>query len=438
MDLTKLKRTDRFKIGPSVLPMGFARKDFDNGVLVADLPQTPYPQALLHSALMESKWSLSHKKPYTISGGGPFAVKRLHYSSGLVSTFSTLDWYLNPTYLERYMGNSYNGLDLNLPGNSPVGPYHTYDSFRAAFESFDFPATPLEPFGATAISRFNPLKPSVNLAQDIGELLHDGIPALIGSAFKKSQSLKSLGSEYLNVEFGWRPLLKSLRDLYNLQTTIDSRIRQIIRDNGKPVRRKGVLSSDTSSNIERHPIQGFTLSMYNTGLSQFWPDQTADRTTHDTTRIWFAGAFRYYLPDRILKEGDKSSELRKALFGSNVTPATVYQLVPWSWLIDWFSNVGDVLNNFFNVQPGDPTLDYGFVMRHREIRDEWRCSLPSYTTYPGTEAQLRPKQQVITTVMETKERVAATPYGFGIELSSLSARQFAILTALGLTRQNFL
>jgi hypothetical protein len=35
---------------------------------------------------------------------------------------------------------------------------------------------------------------------------------------------------------------------------------------------------------------------------------------------------------------------------------------------------------------------------------------------------------------EWKERVRANPYGFGIDDISLSARQLAILAALGLTR----
>ena len=178
MDFSKLKRTDRFKIGPSVLPMGFARKDFQNGILVYESAPSPYPVSLLHSALMESKWSLTHKKPYTISGGGPFAVKRLRYSSGLTQAMSTLDWHVNPTRLERYMINSYNGLDLGLPGNSPVSPYHTFQSFKDEFENISFPIDPLEPYGATAIQRFKPLKPSANLAQDVLELLHDGIPAI--------------------------------------------------------------------------------------------------------------------------------------------------------------------------------------------------------------------------------------------------------------------
>jgi hypothetical protein len=35
---------------------------------------------------------------------------------------------------------------------------------------------------------------------------------------------------------------------------------------------------------------------------------------------------------------------------------------------------------------------------------------------------------------ETKERIAASHFGFGVQMESLSARQLAILSALGLSR----
>jgi hypothetical protein len=35
---------------------------------------------------------------------------------------------------------------------------------------------------------------------------------------------------------------------------------------------------------------------------------------------------------------------------------------------------------------------------------------------------------------ETKERIRATPFGFGLNLSALDARQWSILVALGMTK----
>jgi hypothetical protein len=39
-----------------------------------------------------------------------------------------------------------------------------------------------------------------------------------------------------------------------------------------------------------------------------------------------------------------------------------------------------------------------------------------------------------TYMVDQKERVRATPYGFGLDLGSLNPRQWAILASLGLTR----
>jgi hypothetical protein len=63
-------------------------------------------------------------------------------------------------------------------------------------------ATVLNALGATAVSRVEPTNPAADLSQALGELYRDGLPSLPG----KQEG--NLGSEYLNMQFGWaRPFL---------------------------------------------------------------------------------------------------------------------------------------------------------------------------------------------------------------------------------------
>jgi hypothetical protein len=115
--------------------------------------------------------------------------------------------------------------------------------------------------------------------------------------------------------------------------------------------------------------------------------------------------------------------------------------MPWSWLIDWFSNVGDVIANLSSNGIADLTYDYAYLMRHASTRTEWSLQIPQHkiAIFDGVPAVDLPRSSTgsVTELKETKERVAATPFGFGVQFDDLSVRQIAILSALGLSRLNF-
>jgi hypothetical protein len=117
------------------------------------------------------------------------------------------------------------------------------------------------------------------------------------------------------------------------------------------------------------------------------------------------------------------------LLGTEITLDTIWQLTPWSWLFDWFGNVGDILTNASYIGSDGLVLRYGYLMNHVKIVQKYH--MPSGATFRGG-AKTGPIYNTLT--FESKERTRATPYGFGSSLSSLSEKQWAILGALGLTR----
>jgi len=119
-------------------------------------------------------------------------------------------------------------------------------------------------------------------------------------------------------------------------------------------------------------------------------------------------------------------QARKVL-GISLTPDTLWNLAPWSWFLDWFSDTGDLLSNWTDWAIDNQVMLYGYIMEH---------SLNEYTYKfvgsTGLTGNARPYD--ITMVTETKLRRQASPYGFGIQWTDLSARQKAILAALGISR----
>jgi len=117
----------------------------------------------------------------------------------------------------------------------------------------------------------------------------------------------------------------------------------------------------------------------------------------------------------------------KYLLGlQGLTPALLWELTPFSWLIDWFANIGTLISVNQALQENNLVLRYGYLMQKNTALVT--IAHPGYPFYTGHTGPLS-----ATLTYEWKQRVRATPYGFGINTATLSASQWAILAALGLT-----
>jgi hypothetical protein len=152
------------------------------------------------------------------------------------------------------------------------------------------------------------------------------------------------------------------------------------------------------------------------------------RTRTEFRRQWFSGAFTYYLPSgydsRIGME--RGALLAQKVFGLELTPEVLWNIAPWSWAVDWVSNVGDVISNLSDWLTDGLVLQYGYIMEQSFVQDTYSWEGP--TGFKS--AAVRPATVVLTT--EVKKRRQASPFGFGTSWSSFTPRQFAIAAALGL------
>lgn len=278
-------------------------------------------------------------------------------------------------------------------------------------------------FGTSAIAKVLPTNPNASLATAIGELRRDGLPSLPGSSLKDSTSYaRKAGGEYLNVEFGWLPLVSDLQDFARSVRNSRQLIDQYVRDSDRKIRR-------------RFTPQGVISNSVHTGGSlcygQSVTGTTATVSRKEETRLWFSGAFKYHVPidDGFYNRLLRYEALANHLFGTRITPELVWNLAPWSWAIDWFTNAGDVIHNISLMGVDGLVMQYGYAMRHHRVEE--RCSggysfSDNLGQHSGSVARL--------VASEWKQRVRANPYGFGIDDVDLSNRQLAILAALGLSR----
>ena len=153
---------------------------------------------------------------------------------------------------------------------------------------------------------------------------------------------------------------------------------------------------------------------------------------------WFEGCFTYGGPSgtdsfrRHLGFGREAD----AVFGLSLTPDVLWELTPWSWAVDWFSNAGDVINNVTNFGAAGLVMRYGFMMT--EVIEEYRVELTGCRlrakTKPNTYISVPIGPSAFGNRLISRSRSSANPFGFGVGWEGLSPTQLAITAALGITR----
>lgn len=287
--------------------------------------------------------------------------------------------------------------------------------------------------GTTAISICNPGNPAANASTFIGELFKEGLPSLVGARTWKDRTnhARNAGDEYLNVQFGWLPLVNDVSKFGHVVRHADTVLAQYERDSGKIVRRnfkfptERTVTETSTTSVFMQPL-GCSGNLFISGGN--FGTKTRRRVV--TRDVWFSGAFTYYLPSGY---DNRNQMHRMALLadrlGLSLTPDTLWNLAPWSWAVDWFTNAGDVVNNVSRFASAGLILRYGYIMEHTVVQDTYTQS-DAINLYDNARYKVKPT----ILVTETKKRLPASPFGFGVTWDGLSSFQASIAAALGLSR----
>jgi len=298
--------------------------------------------------------------------------------------------------------------------------------------------------GAKAINRTIPTRSEASLAVALGEL-RERLPQIPGTTvFQGGPIPKGSGDEYLNVQFGIKPLVNDIRKVAQGILDFNKNAKALRDSSGEIVRRKTALYRDVRTITG--PLNTFSIEIafgnspstapnFNSDL--YWPAGAVDNVmgaAYDTiTRnCWFSGAWTYYLSEAHSFLGKIADYAEKAdhLLGFKLDAETLWNLSPWTWLFDWFADAGTFVSNVQNLANDALVLKYGYIMHQTEaVRDVFT---PIPALYPGLEISASSVHSQ-TKVIE-KKRTQATPYGFGLNTAAFTGTQWAILGALGLTK----
>lgn len=332
----------------------------------------------------------------------------------------------------------YQGPILAMPAGGPPLATQTRSQLLG-YASAD--STPVRwAMGATAISRCKPASPEAELATAFGEVLREGIPNILQelsysklavSLFRDaSNSRKVIGKlpteaskSFLNVEFAWKPFVNDIRKSCEAILEQDRILQDLVRNSDKSIRRRYRFPGETvrTSSGPDAVLPWPTLTV------KHWSQSGRVLETTRTKQTWFAGEFRYHVPQDLTKSLKGVRTQARHLLGLELTPEVLWNLAPWSWLGDWFANTGDVLSNVSSISSDNLVMRYGYLMQRVDSLYD--------TRHYGV---VTPRGNVLPTVSGQTQvshltRIGASPYGFGLGDADLTKRQVAILGALGMS-----
>jgi hypothetical protein len=272
----------------------------------------------------------------------------------------------------------------------------------------------------------------------LGEILRDGIPQIPGvtTLSDLKNPARSAGGEFLNVEFGWKPLISDLTKLAKSIRNASRTVSQLSRDSGtqKSVRRRFSFPVEESSSVQTVPRDSLNnlLVGYTTAQATLTGEITVvDKTTRE---LWFSGAYSYYLPmgDDLISKCARYEALANKLLGTRLTPSVLYQLAPWSWMADWFVDFGGAIKVADLLSSDNLVLKYGYLMCHTSVVRTVHVPVRFGTNDPGDPYRYVAVQNTFQS--ERKERWRASPFGFSVSPLGFSDHQWHILGALGMTK----
>jgi len=176
-------------------------------------------------------------------------------------------------------------------------------------------------------------KPDLTRLDALNFAVQAGAIADLYGTFKQHANLVSnVGSNYLALKFGLLPDIGDVQAAVAGVLNFRSKLDAFDKARGTIVRNRVVLVGD---------------SIVKTGLLSP-PYETNSHTTWRAVLARKVEAFIYYRPERIESFGEVDRAFRGSLatFGVELNPRVAWDAIPFSFVVDWFFNVGKVLEQF--------------------------------------------------------------------------------------------
>jgi hypothetical protein len=246
--------------------------------------------------------------------------------------------------------------------------------------------------------------------------------------------VSDIPSEYLSYHFGWKQLKRDLDDLLKLPEKLSKRLNFLIARSGKSTTFRSKRSSVSS-------VSGVSGFVYEANDEE-WEQSHSSRIERESELRLVINATFDFPPIN-------SPQLRQRFFLDKVGVIPrfidVYNIIPWTWLVDWFTGLGNYLELIEEINHDPSLINWGLITGHTTgrlvtdykyttamyryvnvngsvVQDGWTNTNRLHTSVLDYECQIRMN---VANILDVKQTAIPT---------SLSGYQLSILGALLATR----
>lgn len=158
--------------------------------------------------------------------------------------------------------------------------------------------------------------------------------------------LKDIAKSYLQYKFAWAPFISDIVSMYNALRNLEKRLSDLKKRAGKPQsRRYSTLVPGTT--IPEIVLYQDYVGMPGGSVGDFSPRAKIRVVRHASEGVYYHANMRYsyQLPPEVNGIHGQIKAYMDAL-GFRLNPAIVWNALPFTFLVDWFFNVGEVLGRF--------------------------------------------------------------------------------------------
>lgn len=209
--------------------------------------------------------------------------------------------------------------------------------------------------GAAILARTNPSRPTVvpfTIIQD----LYD-VPRMlkgVGKLLKTPRRLLSpheAANQYLGAKFGWIPLIDDANKLIHIQDYIHKRVGELHRlYSAGGLKRRITLGNGTAS--DSGAIMTLNSDLGVSPLITGKLSRITEEKVWGTVRWRPTGTLPHYNPS----DAELISKAKQVVSGFSTEGVIkgAWDLLPWTWMVDWFTNIGDWLSQSSSTIPASP------------------------------------------------------------------------------------
>lgn len=289
-------------------------------------------------------------------------------------------------------------VEQSLPGSEELYDYQYFTSGSCVtFPSYSPQESDVE-FITRAVAGTNPSKADFDAPVFLAELRD--VPSLLKTA---GETISKYGAnEFLKWQYGWRPLVKDLQKFMNVSSRLHRRVSML-----KNLKEQGII-------VRKYkPPNRFERVIVPYGPSDYWPSHIVPghedmcpvyMDAYISIERWASVHWKADNPSGLPDTDDERMRLAmRAAYGGTIDGSTLWEAMPWSWLIDWNTNMSEFLASERNVIGASPVKNC--LMKTTQIISSFHVGastnpLPegfknlSVSSVPGKETSIR-KERLI-------------------------------------------